>query len=222
MGRYYPNGEFLTAGCPPGASPTWCTIMKGRDMLCRGLIRRVGNGRTTEVWHDQWVEVTGSIRSMGALAENSIHLVSDIIDPITNQWDVKLIHRVFNPPHLHGILGMPRPRRAGEDNWALACEKSGIFSVQSAYRNTMDMQYQGSLTVGSSEDGETKWCALWKLNALPKIIVFWWRVLKGLLPCYGELQRRHIKTLANCLKSILVHGHKTCWATVLSLRMTLL
>jgi hypothetical protein len=33
---------------------------------------------------------------------------------------------------------------------------------------------------------------------MPKICIFWWRVLKNFLPTYGELNRRHIKELSDC------------------------
>jgi hypothetical protein len=71
-GRHYPTGDFLTAGCPSSASPTWKAIIQGRDVLRRSLTRQVGNGRTTEVWHDQWIEGTKSMKPMGATAVNSV------------------------------------------------------------------------------------------------------------------------------------------------------
>ena len=70
--RYFPSENFLTAGCPASASKTWKAIIKGREMLKRGLIRRIGNGETTEVWHDQWIDGTISMKPMGALKPNSI------------------------------------------------------------------------------------------------------------------------------------------------------
>lgn len=30
--------------------------------------------------------------------------------------------------------------------------------------------------------------ALWKLKVQPKVRVFWWRVIKNILPAYSELQ----------------------------------
>lgn len=53
-GRYYPAGYILTAACPRSASPTWRAVLVGREVLKEGLIRRVGDGKTTEIWHDRW------------------------------------------------------------------------------------------------------------------------------------------------------------------------
>ena len=61
-GRYYPDGDFLQARCPATASATWRAIISGREALKKGLIRRVGDGRTTEVWHDKWIEGTPTFR----------------------------------------------------------------------------------------------------------------------------------------------------------------
>jgi hypothetical protein len=42
------------------------------------------------------------------------------------------------------------------------------------------------------------WNKLWKLHAVPKIQVFWWRVLCGILPVESTLQYRHVTPLAQC------------------------
>jgi hypothetical protein len=39
---------------------------------------------------------------------------------------------------------MPRPRKPGSDIWTWAWEKSGLFTVRSAYREVMDMKYRGN------------------------------------------------------------------------------
>ena len=93
--RYFPNEGFLTAGCPASASKTWKAIIQGRDMLKTGLIRLVGNGETNEVWHDQWIEGTISMKPMGSLKPNSVQFVSDLLDPGTNQWDTDLVRSIF-------------------------------------------------------------------------------------------------------------------------------
>lgn len=49
LGRYNQGGDVLTASCLKGASTTWKALMKGREVLKLGLIRRIGDGRTTEI-----------------------------------------------------------------------------------------------------------------------------------------------------------------------------
>lgn len=172
--------------------------MRGREVLRKGLIRRVGDGMKTEVWHDNWIEGTISMRPLGSLTDNSIHLVADLIDPVSGQWKEELIRNTFYTPDAEAILAMPRARRMQEDFWAWAWDTKGIYSVKSAYRVLADAQVDDQISEGTSRNSENEWKTLWKLRVLPKIRVFWWRVARGMLPCYGELHRRHIKTKANC------------------------
>jgi hypothetical protein len=51
--RYYPNTDFLLVTRKKHANHTWCAIIK--DVHKRGLIRRICNGNTTDIWKDRWL-----------------------------------------------------------------------------------------------------------------------------------------------------------------------
>jgi hypothetical protein len=92
--------------------------------------------------------------------------------------------------------------RNGDDFWAWNLEKSGIYTVKTAYgalvmRNEHLAPAEGTAT-GSSFSEKQMWEQLWKLKVVPKVRVFWWRVLRGILPVEQTLQYRHIATLARC------------------------
>jgi hypothetical protein len=53
-GKYFPTGEFLTARKKKNSSHTWRAILTGRSVLQRGLIRRIGDGSSTDIWNDKW------------------------------------------------------------------------------------------------------------------------------------------------------------------------
>lgn len=50
----------------------------------------------------------------------------------------------------------------------------------------------------SSDNDVDVWKRLWKLPVVPKVRVFWWRVLRGILPDYRTLSRRHIMENSTC------------------------
>jgi hypothetical protein len=52
---YYPNGDILTASLGSHPSQVWRSILEGRDALNIGLIRRIGDGRTTEACTQNWL-----------------------------------------------------------------------------------------------------------------------------------------------------------------------
>ena len=58
-------------------------------------------------------------------------------------------------------------------------------------RNEQAALDEGTVTSTSTTD-EQMWKSLWKLNVVPKVRVFWWRVLRGILPVENTLKHRHI------------------------------
>lgn len=54
-GKYFPNGDFVTARNKKKSSDTWRAILVGRKALDCGLIRRVGDGESMNIWNDRWI-----------------------------------------------------------------------------------------------------------------------------------------------------------------------
>jgi hypothetical protein len=52
-GRYFPNGDILSAGCLK--SKVRRAIICGREVLKKGLVRRTGDGQYTLIWDNQWL-----------------------------------------------------------------------------------------------------------------------------------------------------------------------
>lgn len=170
LGRYNQEGDILTASCPQGALTTWKAIIKGWEVLKRGLIRRIGDGRTSEIWHDRWIAGVATMKPLGRLSDEPVQLVSDLLLENSTQWDVQKIERIFFPLDAVAILGMPRPRSRLPDFWAWAWELSGIFTVRSAYKELVSEGGNDVLESSSSSNDRFTWKALWKLNVMPKFV----------------------------------------------------
>lgn len=54
-GGYYHDGDFLASSRKRHASHTWKAIMSGREVLARGLIKRIGDGSSIDIWRDRWI-----------------------------------------------------------------------------------------------------------------------------------------------------------------------
>jgi len=54
-GRYFHDKDFLEATRKKHASHTWRAILAGRDVLTKGLVRRIGDGTTTSIWREKWI-----------------------------------------------------------------------------------------------------------------------------------------------------------------------
>lgn len=80
-------------------------------------------------------------------------------------------------------------------------EKSGVFSVRSAYWLLKTEQSQEEAMKGNetcASDGTWVWMKIWKLKIPPKIRIFWWRAVQNYLPTKLELHRRHVEHDASC------------------------
>lgn len=101
----------------------------------------------------------------------------------------------FIAPDAEAILNIPLCHGGGDDFMAWSHEKSGVYIVKSAYRSLMNKKERSALeegaSSGSSNDGKELWNALWKLNVISKVRVFYWRVLRGIIPSECTLRHRH-------------------------------
>jgi hypothetical protein len=176
----------------------------GREALQLGLLKRIGDGSTVSVMDDKWIP---GIRSMqpsvqrGPPSEN-VTLVGQLIDHDIGAWKIDMVRQKFITPEADAILNIPLRRDGGEDSWAWSLEKTGNYSVKSAYRALVSRNEHRALDEGTITESSTSekhlWSALWKLNVMPKVRVFWWRVLQGILPVESTLKHRHIAPIARC------------------------
>jgi len=60
--RYFPNGDLLDTAFPASVSPTWKAIMFGLELLKKGVIWRVGNGKQIKIWRHAWIPKPHSLR----------------------------------------------------------------------------------------------------------------------------------------------------------------
>lgn len=112
-GRYYHDTDFLSASRRKHASQTWRAILTGRDVLKKGLLKRIGDGSSTNIWQDRWIPKHFEGRSLVAPADLQVSLVSDLLTA-SGGWSVDLIKQLFADIDAHAILRTPI-LGAGED-----------------------------------------------------------------------------------------------------------
>ena len=105
--RYYPNGSILQARPKVGISYTWRSILKGVNLLKKGIIWRVGSGNNIDIWSDPWILRGTTRRVVTQRGKNIITNVKDLLDPSTNNWDGELVRQPFLPEDAEIILQIP-------------------------------------------------------------------------------------------------------------------
>jgi hypothetical protein len=204
--RYFPECDFMQATVPRSASATWRAIVAGREAVQVGLIKRVGSGNSISIWEDKWIRdshtMTPLFKPSFGPGDPELEKVSDLIDTSNWTWRRDLVRSVFALPDAEAILNIPLRNGGGDDFYAWNHEISGVYSVKSAYRALMNQKERSARDEGTVTETSTTeqqmWTTLWKLKVVPKVRVFWWRVLRGILPDEATLKRRHIKEISTC------------------------
>lgn len=195
--RYYARKSFLEATTGYRPSYAWRNIVFGKELLERGLMKTIGNGQNTHVWIDNWL-FDGHPRrpsSKSSLMDISLK-VSALITP-QGEWDAALLNELFSGPDVTHIRSFP-PAPMLSDRYVWAYTKEGQYTVKSG--NWLLNKEATALEVVSDTEKTTNKIKdkVWKLQAAPKIKMFFWRALSGALAVAECLRRRGLNTNPLC------------------------
>lgn len=223
-GKYFSKNSFLECGAGTRPSYIWRSILHGRELLKQGLVRKIGNGATTNVWAENWIIDTVP-RPPVYRADSDIDLtlkVSDLLIGNSGRWNRELLLDTFVSEDAERILSL-KPQMGKEDSVEWGFTNHGLYSTRSGYKLTEDMLEFNAAGVRSLPPLEKKlWSNLWKIKAPPKLKHFLWRALSGALAVGERLRTRGIPIDPTCsacgrasesICHILFHCDKArlCW-----------
>jgi hypothetical protein len=156
-GVYFPSGDLLDVVLGSSPSRIWRSILEGREVLQRGLIRRIRDGESTEIWSMNWLPKGGSLKPLFKEQENPLQCVSDLIDASVPAWNKQRLVESFHPADVEVIINIPLCTRNQSDFWAWHYEKIGLFFVRSAYKMLVLMKEQSTSFINNvSERSDTR------------------------------------------------------------------
>jgi hypothetical protein len=169
-----------------------------------GIIWRVGDGRSINIWEDPWIPRGITRRPTTYHGRHQLlQRVSDLICPITGQWDYDLVRQTFNEIDAGQILTIPI-QEGFDDFPAWHPDPKGIFSVKSAYKLRLKLfdvaagQPTSSSVANLTTSASTNWQKIWSLNTPRKISMFLWRLGHNILPVKMNLKHRGLDLETLC------------------------
>jgi hypothetical protein len=116
------------------------------------------------------------MKSLGNASKRRIRWVSDLVDPSTKTWKEELVREIFYPPDAETVLQLKIPSVDGEDILAWHPERSGLFTVRSAYRLALERKMKDNTSSMSDKLAGDRdlWNMVWKANVPPKVRVIGW------------------------------------------------
>ncbi|XP_019159989.1 PREDICTED: uncharacterized protein LOC109156592 [Ipomoea nil] len=132
--RYYPTNSFYEACLGNNSSFCWRSIMAAQDLICGGVRRRIGDGKSTLIWDHPWLQ---DVSQPKILTEKPPQLaqakVMGLMDQQTGNWDQDILTDIFDPEDVERILKIPVSPDY-EDLWYWYGDPKGEYSVKSGYR----------------------------------------------------------------------------------------
>lgn len=173
--------------------------MHGLELVKKGAIWRIGNGRSVRIWRDPWIPREFSNKVIFPRGRCRLCWVSELITP-RREWDKNLLLSYFNPMDVKAILKVKISHRPMEDFVAWSRDNSGIFTVRSAYNLALYLKNEHVTGCSSaSADGERKlWQHIWS-GAIPhKVKIFSWKLSKDALCTKANKVKRNMEKEATC------------------------
>jgi hypothetical protein len=171
------------------------------ELLKEGLIKRVGNGASTNIWHDPWVVREGNPYVISPKHNNLVDQVADLINPVSGDWDKELVRDCLWTADVVHVLQMP-VRGNLDDCWAWRLNQKGIFSVKSAYwlhRTLLDDKGCSSGVQQAPEAGSFCRNDIWSCPCPPNVRQFLWRIAHDSIPHRCNIARKGIDIDPLCL-----------------------
>lgn len=154
--------------------PNWKAIKAGFPIFSSGICWGVGNGARTKVWSDRWLKGE-SLREMiqGPLSLRESYLTVEELGGVGGwKWDLTsfdLLDFIENK-----IKAVPLQEFGHrEDSLMWKYSRDDEFSTNSAYLLSIENDSPGAPFMG-------QW--IWKLDILPKMIMFLWLCFHNSVP----------------------------------------
>jgi len=209
--KYYPRGHLLDTAFASNPSQTWQAILHGLELLKKGVIWRIGDGRQIRIWRDPWIPRGFSHRVTTLRGRNRFHWVADLMNSDGSNWDYNRIASIFNAADREAISKIRLGQRRTEDFIAWQPEKTGKFSVRSAYNIALMEKIRDSSQASSNRpEGDRKlWSNIWNCQIPPKVKIFAWKLGRDILPTKQNKFRRNLEPSPEC--DLCGQGEETCF-----------
>nr|XP_023923936.1 uncharacterized protein LOC112035339 [Quercus suber] len=133
--HFFPNSSLMEATDSRMGSYAWKSILKGKDIIQRGAIWRIGSGEKISIWQQRWLPRKHPPWLPNYPIESfENHTMDSLIDPVTRSWNEELVDGLFGVEDAEMIKKIPLSRSVAEDTLYWPFSTSGHYTCRSGYR----------------------------------------------------------------------------------------
>ncbi|XP_026442036.1 uncharacterized protein LOC113341341 [Papaver somniferum] len=133
-GKYLPHNDLQFFPTPEtnNSSWVWQSICVGLEIVLRNAKWQVGNGTRINIWTANWIpSMQTAIQDWSDLNTSNIQWVSELLDPLAQQWNIPLLRHLFSADQVNSILTIPL-QLDQEDKLVWPFTSTGMFTTASA------------------------------------------------------------------------------------------
>lgn len=199
MAKYYPHGSFLQSRLGNNPSYAWRSLWNSKELLQSGLIWRVGDGKSINIWGDRWLPTPSSylVQSPVSILTHDAK-VNSLIDVNSQWWDVGLVREIFMQEEAETICNMVVCPARMADRLEWVGTRDGNFTVRSAYHLARTLLERDRGASSTNVSLVELWRTVWSLQVPWIVQVFLWKACHDILPTKRNLLFRHIMPKALC------------------------
>ena len=95
--KFFPHGSIMDAPVCSQGSYAWKSLLKGREVLRKGLRWRIGTGDVVNLWSNPWLPSTIQLLIQSPMVHDFANAkVCSVINPSYKSWDAVLLNRPLN------------------------------------------------------------------------------------------------------------------------------
>ncbi|CAN1181294.1 Putative ribonuclease H protein At1g65750 [Linum perenne] len=173
-------------------SPLWKGILREWGTMLEGAKSAIRNGSETLFWTNCWVDAGLRLIDFADTSRPEFDAYCTVAEMTLEDgsWNFDALDSLLQPEMVDVIAGMHPPRRdSGEDDWIWGREKSGEFTIKSAYNLICQIDEVPVSTI---------WTAIWKWGGPNRIRHFLWLAAKDRLLTNATRKRRGMCQEAKC------------------------
>lgn len=94
--KYFPNSSVIEATNLSSSSYAWKSVLRGREVIKRGAIWRIGVGKSAAIWGKRWLLNKHAPKILSpCVADLAEAKVSSFIDQENRSWKVEFIDTIL-------------------------------------------------------------------------------------------------------------------------------
>nr|XP_023892926.1 uncharacterized protein LOC112004916 [Quercus suber] len=142
--RYFPNCTIMEAKSPSSASYAWKSIIKGREVIQKGAVWRIGDGRSVPIWGTRWLPAKHSPKIISPCTEALAGAkVCFFMDADNKSWKADVLDENLLSFEADMIKKIPLSHTDQADTLTWPFTPNGEYTVKSGY-TFLQQEYQSA------------------------------------------------------------------------------